>query len=194
MNYLVHLLLAEDTPASLLGNLMGDFVKGRLDDTFPPAIREGIALHRQVDVFAHHHPVYRRSRLRLAPVYGHGRGIMVDVFYDHFLARNWNRHHPLPLEEFAGRIYRLLEEHFPLLPPGLQRVAPRMIRHDWLVSYRDVETIGLVLERIAGRLRRPLPLGRGVGDLRRHYGDLEGDCEEFLAEARAFVEKRPAGG
>jgi len=194
VNYLVHLLLADDTPGSLLGNLMGDFVKGRLDDTYPPAIRQGIALHRQVDVFAHHHPAYRRSKMRLAPTYGHGRGIMVDVFYDHFLARNWSRHHPLPLEAFAARVYRLLEEHFPLLPPGLQRVASRMIRHDWLVSYREIDTIGVVLERIAGRLRRPLPLGRGIDDLRRHYAELEEDCEEFLAAARAFVRNRPAGG
>ncbi len=187
MNYLVHLFLADDTPSSMLGNLMGDFVKGRLDDTFPPAIRRGIEMHRQVDAFAHDNPVYRRSKGRLDDSYGYFRGVLIDVFYDHFLARNWSRHRPQPLEAFAGRVYRLLTENFERLPPGLQQVAPRMIEHNWLLSYRETETIDRVLQRLSSRLRRPNPLGRGVVELHRHYRTLEEDCEEFLAEAVTFV-------
>lgn len=187
MNYLVHLFLADDTPASLLGNMMGDFVKGRLDDTFPAGIRQGIELHRQVDAFAHDNPLYRRSKSRLDDSYGYFRGVLIDIFYDHFLAGNWHRYHPLPLEDFADRIYRLLEEHFALLPAGLQQVAPRMIEHNWLVSYREVETIGLVLRRIAARLRRPNPIGLGIAELYRHYAGLEADCDLFLVQAVEFA-------
>lgn len=193
MNYLVHLYLAEETPASLLGNLMGDFVKGRLDETYPSAIREGIKMHRQVDAFAHDNLTYRLSKGRLEESYGYFRGILIDIFYDHFLARNWHRHHPSPLEEFAAGVYRLLEENFSLLPPGLQQVTPRMIRHDWLVSYRDPETIGRVLERISSRLRRANPLGQGVTELHRNYGALEKDCDLFLGEARKFAERLKTG-
>lgn len=187
MNYLVHLFLAEDTPPSLLGNLMGDFVKGRLDDTFPAAIRSGIELHRQVDAFAHDNPLYRRSKCRLDDSYGYFRGVLIDIFYDHFLARNWHRYHPLPLEDFAARIYRLLEEHFEMLPPGLQQVAPRMIEHNWLVSYREAETIDRVLGRISARLRRANPIGRGIAELHRHYAGLETDCDLFLVQAQEFA-------
>lgn len=187
MNYLVHLFLSDDTPPCLLGNLMGDFVKGRLDDTFPAAIRGGIELHRQVDAFAHDNLRYRCSKSRLDDRYGYFRSVLIDIFYDHFLARNWHLYHPLPLEAFAVRIYRLLEDHFELLPPGLQQVAPRMIEHNWLVSYRQVETIGRVLERLSARVRRPNPIGLGIAELHRHYAGLEADCDLFLAEAQAFV-------
>jgi len=187
LNYLVHLFLADDTPPSLLGNLMGDFVKGRLDDTFPAAIRSGIELHRQVDAFAHDNPMYRRSKSRLDDSYGYFRGVLIDIFYDHFLARNWHRYHPLPLEDFAARIYRLLEEHFELLPPGLQQVVPRMVENNWLVSYRQAETIDRVLRRISTRLRRPNPIGMGIAELHRHYAGLEIDFGLFLAQAQEFA-------
>jgi acyl carrier protein phosphodiesterase len=187
VNHLLHLYLADDTPSSLLGNLMGDFVKGRLDDTFPAAIRQGIELHRQVDAFAHDNPHYRRSKSRLDNRYGYFRGVLIDIFYDHFLARNWHRYHPLPLEKFADRIYRLLEEHFELLPSGLQQVAPRMIEHNWLVSYREAETIERVLARLSSRLRRANPIGQGIAELHRHYAGLENDCDLFLAEAQEFA-------
>jgi acyl carrier protein phosphodiesterase len=187
LNYLVHLFLAEDTSSDLLGNLMGDFVKGRLDDTYPADIRRGIELHRRIDAFAHDNMRYRHSKSRLDESYGYYRGILIDIFYDHFLARNWHRYHPLPLENFAARIYRLLKDHFEILPPGLQQVAPRMIEHNWLVSYREADTIGRVLERISTRLRRPNPLARGIVELHRHYAGLEVDCDLFLAEAVEFT-------
>jgi acyl carrier protein phosphodiesterase len=187
LNYLVHLFLAEPTPENLLGNLMGDFVKGRLDDAFPPGIRRGIELHRRIDSLAQRSPACRRSRTLIDPAFGHLRGIMVDIFYDHFLARNWSRHHPRPLEAFAREVYTLLEENFSRLPAGLQQVAPRMITHDWLVSYREPAVIGRVLQRIGTRLSRPNPLAHGVGELHRHYAELEADCNAFLAEAQAFV-------
>jgi acyl carrier protein phosphodiesterase len=187
LNYLVHLFLAEPTADSLLGNLMGDFVKGRLGPEWPEGIRRGIALHRGVDRFAHDHPVYRRSRSRLPDAFGHYRGILVDVFYDHFLARSWERHHPLPLPEFARRVYRLLEVHHAHLPPGLQTVAPRMIAGNWLVSYREVATVGLALQRMSARIRRPNPLAAGGEELVRHYAGFEEDCDRFLAAARLFV-------
>jgi len=187
VNYLIHLYLAEDSPPNQLGNLMGDFVKGRLDDTFPAEIRRGIELHRSVDAFAHDNAHYRRSKNRIDASYGYFRGVMIDIFYDHFLAKNWQRYQNQTLEDFAARIYRLLEAHHEQLPPGLQQVAPRMIEYNWLVSYRDVATIGRVLQRISTRLRRPNPLGKGLDELHRHYAGLEADCDLFLAEALAFA-------
>lgn len=186
MNYLVHLFLAEDSPANLLGNLMGDFVKGRLDGTFPAGIHRGIEMHRRVDAFAHDNLWYRQSKNRLDASYGYFRGVLIDIFYDHFLAKNWQRYHNQSLEDFAARIYLLLQAHFEQLPPGLQQVAPRMIEYNWLVSYRDLETIGRVLQRVSSRLRRPNPIGRGIEELHRHYAGLEADCNLFLADAQIF--------
>jgi acyl carrier protein phosphodiesterase len=192
MNYLFHLYLADGTEASLLGNLMGDFVKGRLDDTYPEAIRRGIELHRHIDSFAHRNAVVRRSLHRIDPSYGHCRGILVDVFYDHFLAKNWARHAEVPLSVFCRRVYHTLEKHHPGLPPGLRQIVPKMISHNWLESYRDIETIGIVLNRIASRISRPTPLARGIEELYLHYLDLEKDFTLFLPEAVSYAEEQTA--
>jgi len=187
LNYLVHLFLSDPSPGSLLGNLMGDFVKGRLDDRFSPSIRRGLEQHRRIDAFAQTNVHFRRSRKRIDPSFGHYRGILVDIFYDHFLAKNWTQHHPRPLEDFARESYRLLEDHYSLLPEGLQRIVPRMIARNWLVSYGQVETIDRVLRQISGRLKHPNPLAAGGSELRDHYVPLESDCHRFLEEAKSFM-------
>jgi acyl carrier protein phosphodiesterase len=187
LNYLVHLYLSDPTPECRLGNLMGDFVKGRLEDAWAPEILRGIRQHRRVDAFAHRSAVFRRSKARIHDSFGHCKGVLVDVFYDHFLARNWIRYSTVPLDLFARDIYRLLEENRKILPPGLQEVAPRMIAHNWLVSYRETQTIGRVLDRISERLSRPNPIALGIGELHRHYDGLQADCDLFLAEAEKFL-------
>ncbi len=183
MNYLFHLYLCDHSPEGFLGSLMGDFVKGRLDQTYPAGIRQGIVLHRRIDSFAHTNATVRRSLLRLDPSYRHYRGILVDVFYDHFLARNWNHHANIPLATFARNVYLALETYHQILPPGLQRIAPHMIAHNWLESYREIDTIGTVLCRISSRLSRPNPLARGTAELHQHYKELETDFTRFLDEA-----------
>ncbi len=191
MNYLVHLYLADPEPLCRLGNLAGDFVKGPLGGSWPEPLRRGLRQHRQVDVFAQDNAAFRRSRERLDPVFGLCRGILVDVFYDHFLARNWQRHSQLPLADFAAGVYRDIESYLPLLPEGFQTVAPRMIGHDWLTSYRRPEAVGRALERLGQRLRRPRDLGAGLAEMLRHAPALETDCEEFLAAARNHLRHQP---
>ncbi len=188
MNYLFHLYLSDRTREGLLGNLMGDFVKGRLDDLrYGEKLRQGIMLHRKVDSFAATNAVIRRSRNRIDESYRHYRGILVDIFYDHFLARNWDRYSDIPLHHFARHVYQTLDEHHALLPEGLQRVAPRMIAHNWLESYQHVDTVGVVLKRMSGRLSRANPLASGIDELHRHYGGLETDFGHFLPQAENYV-------
>lgn len=189
MNYLTHLYLSDPHPHCLLGNLMGDFVKGRLDDRYPAEIRKGLCQHRKIDSFAHNHATFRRSKARINPVFGHSRGILVDIFYDHFLASNWSDFASVSLETFAQSVYGLLQENFDLLPPGLQRIAPRMIEHDWLVSYREISVIRRVLERLAQRLSRPVPLEEAMEDLREHYEGLKKDSFGFIGDARTYLEQ-----
>ena len=125
MNYLAHLLLAEQTPQGWLGALMGDFVKGAIDPTLPGGIRRGIVLHRRIDSFTDAHPVHRASRNRIAGARRRYAGIIIDLCYDHFLARSWAHHAALPLDEFTIEVYAVLARHRTLLPPRLERIAPR---------------------------------------------------------------------
>jgi acyl carrier protein phosphodiesterase len=187
LNDLLHLYLSDQSPSCLLGSLMGDYVKGRLDDSYPPDLQQGIRLHRRIDVFAQSNEHFRRSKGRLDPSFGYCRGIMVDIFYDHLLARYWRHYSPIPLEEFAERICMLLTEQAHLLPPGLRLVAPRMISSNWLVSYQNPEMADRILRRLSARLRRPNRLGEGGAELVRNFAGLREDFDGFLADAVRYV-------
>ena len=183
MNYLTHLFLSDPSPGCRVGNLMADSVKGPITDQWPADVARGLHQHRQLDVFAHRHPIYQRSRRRLDQQYGLCRGIMVDIFYDHFLATDWARYHDRPLEKYAAEAYRLLDEYRDILPASFRPVATRMIEHDWLTAYREVAVIETVLERVAMRLSRLTPMATGIGALLDNYEELREDCHDFLAAA-----------
>jgi len=187
VNHLTHLYLADPTPDCRLGALMGDYVKGPLENRYPPEIRWGLKQHRLLDRFAESNAWFRRSKQRLCPTFRHCRGIMVDVVYDHFLARNWPYYSSMPLETFAGSIYLLLEERQAILPPALQKAAPRLVAADWLVACRVTEPLDGILHRIASRLSRPNLLADGLDELLRNYGGLERDFTGFMTDAAGFM-------
>ena len=190
MNFLAHAWLAGDDPAHQLGGLMGDFVKGLLPAGLPTDIAAGVALHRRIDVFADGHPAFRRSRGRVSPARKRAAGILVDMFYDHFLARHWQAFHPEPLPDFTARMYALLEAHHPVLPSRLAGLLPSMREDDWLASYRSTETVAFALDRMARRLSRPELLLGGGAELDIHYSALEADFFEFANDAARFATKQ----
>lgn len=155
MNYLAHLYLAGDDSELLIGGLMGDFVKGRVDPARPAAVRAGILLHRRVDSFTDQHPVVRRSKARIDPEFRRYAGILVDLFFDHFLACDWPAYSRQPLPQYARRIYRILNRQLPSLPPRMQHSVLYMVRNDLLVSYREIDGIRRALSGIERRLSRP---------------------------------------
>ena len=187
MNYLAHLLLAEQSPEGWLGALMGDFVKGRPDPSLGAALRRGIFLHRRIDSFTDAHPAHRASRNRIAGRRRRFAGIIVDLSYDHFLVLRWPRHSAAPLDEFTARVYATLTRHRDLLPPRLARIAPRMIAQDWLGSYRDLDALGAALDGIATRSPRSAPLAGAIADVRRCYGKLGDDFDVFFPELVAHA-------
>lgn len=198
MNFLAHAFLAGPDPADRLGGILGDFVKGPLPAGLPPAVAAGVALHRRIDSFADAHAAFRQSRARVSPQRRRYSGIMVDLFYDHFLALHWQNHSAQPLEEFTAEIYALLAAHAELLPPRLTRILPFMQADDWLASYRELESVGTALDRMAERrLTRPNTLGGSVGELAARYGEFEQDFLAFIPDAQAFsaaFRRSPASG
>lgn len=195
MNYLAHLYLSDDDPDSIIGSLMGDFAKGRVDPDLPPAVRRGILIHRRIDSFTDAHPVFGRSRHRIRPEFRRYAGILIDLFYDHFLARRWSRYADMPLEDFAQRVYRIMQEHQHGLPPAMQRSMSYMVRNRLLQSYRDTAGIARALQGIETRLKRPSRLHRAVAELEERYQDLGGDFAEFFPELVTYVDSlRDVGG
>lgn len=186
MNYLFHLYLSGDDPEMLTGNFMGDFVKGPLGDAYPPRLRRGIELHRRIDSFAQGQPQFTRSRLRLSQEFGLYRGILVDLYYDHFLAANWSDWSREPLSDYLTRVRMVVEGNYRYLPERLQGLLP-VIFEDLLPSYREAEGVGRALTRMSLRIKRANPLGGGGEEFIRHYAGLHEDFLEFLPAVRAYA-------
>ena len=187
MNYLAHLHLGGQTPSQLLGSLYGDFVKGLLPGRFPQDIEQAIRLHRRIDAFTDAHPVTKRAMGRFPAQRRRYVGIVLDVFFDHCLARDWSQYSDVPLDAFTGKVYRVLANE-PELPERLAMIAPRMAAHDWLGSYRDFEVVGDALAGIARRLSRPEGLAGAMQELQALYRPLSEDFSEFYPQLQAFAQ------
>jgi acyl carrier protein phosphodiesterase len=188
MNFLAHAYLAGPEPADRLGGMLGDFVKGPLPAGLPGAVAAGVSLHRRIDSFADTHPAFRTSRVRVSAERRRYAGIMVDLFYDHFLARHWGEFSDEPLEDFTAGTYALLARHAALLPPRLARIFPYMRREDWLRSYRELASVGEALDNMSRhRLTRPNRLAGAARELEAGYEGFERDFRAFLPDALAFA-------
>lgn len=187
MNYLAHLFLVENTPESLVGAMLGDFVKGAAKNNYSPVIQRNIELHRRIDSFTDAHPIVRDGKTMVAAERRRFAGVLLDIFYDHFLARHWNHFSPVDLPTFTRNAYAVLHERHELLPEKLQRMLPFMRAEDWLGSYARVEWVELTLQRMAKRLTRGAALASGGIELRTHYDRFEADFLRFFPDLRAFV-------
>jgi acyl carrier protein phosphodiesterase len=190
MNYLAHTLLSHQSAEAILGAVLGDFVKGPLGADYPPAVRDAIGLHRAVDRYTDAHPVVLSSRRLVSDARRRFAPIMVDVFYDHFLARHWSDYCDVPLHRFAHQVYEVLQAHRAVVPERLQRVAPRMAADDWLNAYAEVAGMQAAINGIARRLhrfRRAAVLHGGADELIQHYAAFERDFRLFFPELRRHV-------
>lgn len=191
MNYLAHAFLSRASPELLIGGLLGDFVKGALGERYTPTVRAGILLHRAIDRYTDAHPTVRASCAHISPVRRRFAAILVDVFYDHFLARHWSRYAELPLEDFTQQVYSTLLPDIASYPERLQRMLPRMAADDWLASYAEIESVEAALHGIARRFQRyprAAVLTDGVQELLLNYAALEQHFLEFFPELLGFVE------
>ncbi|KPY47228.1 Acyl carrier protein phosphodiesterase [Pseudomonas viridiflava] len=192
MNYLAHLHLGGHRPAQLLGSLYGDFVKGPLPGRFPAELEAAIQLHRSIDAFTDNHPLIKASIARFPAQRRRYAGIMLDVFFDHCLARDWHRYADLPLEVFTRKVYGVLAAE-PQLPERLALIAPRMAAQDWLGSYREFGVLEQVLGGISRRLSRPEGLAGGMQELQALYQPLSADFAEFYPQLQDFAQAALAG-
>ena len=195
MNYLAHLFVAGDHSPDIVGHMLADFVTPRQIAAYAPDIREGIGMHQRVDAFSDDHPACAASRRRFQPPYRRYGGILVDLVYDHFLAKHWDEYSPeIRLPDFAQRAYGVLREHHAILPDRLQRMLPHMIGDDWLCSYREFETIGWALRGVARRLSRENPLPTAMEALEASYDGLESDFRVFFPELLEFAGRAATHG
>ena len=183
MNYLAHAWLARHSDEAILGGLLGDFVFGKsiLED-WRPSVRVEIIRHRRIDRYTDDHPAVVAARALFGPLRRYS-GIVLDVYFDHLLARDWRHWNDAPLDEFTTRVYRVLREHRDELPPRLQAIAPRMAAHDWLGSYAQRDNVDGVVRGIATRLsRNGERLVECLAVLRANEAEVDAAFEVFFPE------------
>ncbi len=181
MNFLAHIYLSGDNDLMKIGNFMADGIHGKNFDDFPMEIQKGIILHREIDTFTDAHPIFRQSTKRLHANYHHYSGIVVDIFYDHFLAKNWSNYSDEKLVDFTERFYQSLRDNYDSLTPKTQKMMPYMIDHNWLLSYQTIEGIENVLVKMDSRMKRDSNMRFSVAELRTYYSEFEQEFTAFFA-------------
>lgn len=194
MNHLAHVLLAGDDEALRLGALLGDFVHGAPDPALPAGVAAGIRLHRAIDTFTDAHPEVAAARALFAPPYRRYAGILLDMWFDHCLARDFPRWSAVPLEAFSAGVRTLLHRHDALLPEGLRRFRGYMEAHDLPAGYARREEIGRALLGISRRLRRANPVGEALPVLVGLDGALSARFEVFFPDVVGFAAEWVAFG
>lgn len=190
LNYLAHIYLASYSDNAMLGALMGDFVKPHAGLDFPAETEAEIITHRKIDCFTDSHPIVLEAKRLFATPSRRYAGILLDVFYDHLLAKKWEHFSAEPLDDFIARFYELLSRQAlaNALPPRLAQAVPYMVEQDWLGSYRDFVGVKVAIDRISTRLsRKPELLRDGVADLEEHYVELSRGFDAFFPELINFV-------
>jgi len=184
VNWLAHLWLGGDEALLRIGNLMGDFVRGIDLDGLHPELRRGVHMHRSVDGFTDAHPDFRRSRARLQPRWRHWSGLLVDVAYDHLLARDFEHWTGEPLDAFVDGVHADLDAHRELLSPSLRRAAPKIMAADLLRAYRTRAGVAGALRSLGRRARRDPGLEAAAATIHEHDAGLAEDFADFFPQLR----------
>lgn len=192
VNFLAHLHLADPDPGLMLGGIVADFARNPEIAALPADVQAGVRLHRLIDGYTDRHPVVHRSIGRVSEKLGWFTGIVIDIYYDHLLARNWTTYSAEPLPRFAARAYRILDEQLPFTPPNAQGFLQQFIERDHIGLYATAEglldTLGRVSRRIAERIpKRAVWLPDAMPELLAADAELATDFATFYPELMAFA-------
>lgn len=186
MNYLAHFHLAQSEPALIAGALLGDYVKGPLKGILPVDVERGIALHRKIDAFTDEYALTQRLHTLFPSEFRRCSGIMLDLYFDHLLARNWHAFEKEPLVQFSSRVQASLDDYEQLLPTAAKRFKQRLQEYDLLSRYAQPATIDRTLQHIAGKLRAPNPLASAMQHLIERDTELAAVFRVFYPALQRF--------
>ncbi len=174
MNHLAHTHLSFGRPAWVAGNFLADALRGRQAiEALPPDVRQGVLLHRAIDAFTDEHPAVRHSVGLLRARHGRYAGVVLDILYDHLLARHWERFSETDLHTFSLGAYEAYRAHAHLMPEPIWERLERMIAHNWLTGYDTVDSLRFVFARMSERARFDNRFHEAHEDLTHHGDDLE---------------------
>ena len=190
MNFLAHIYLSFGDDEIAIGNFIADSIRGNKIDHLPQRVQDGVILHREIDTFTDSHRIPKRSSKRLHKNYSHYSRVIVDIYYDHFLAKNWKKYSETPLKVFVNEFYDLLKENYSILPDGVQRMMPYMITDNWLYNYSKMEGIDRVLNGMNRRTKNKSNMNFAILDLEDHYTEFEKEFTSFFDELIVFSKQK----
>jgi acyl carrier protein phosphodiesterase len=190
MNFLAHIYLSGNNDLIKIGNFMADGIRGNDYLKFPHEVIKGVLLHRQIDTFTDSHPIYRKSKHRLHEKYGHYSGVIMDILYDHFLAKNWDVYSDEKLEDYVANFYQLLETNYEILSEKTKSMMPYMIDQNWLVSYETIAGIEKILFQMDYRTKHRANMQEAIVELQEYYLEFEKEFTLFFEELIIFSNQK----
>lgn len=187
MNYLAHLYLSQDNEEIMLGNFIADMIRKKDRDYLSKQVKKGIELHYKIDHFTDHHPIVSHSRSLFFDEFRHYSRVIIDVLYDHYLAKNWNYYHVKTLNEYVQEFYQYLENQKDDLPVRVQNIVPVMIKYDWLYNYSSVDGIIQILKQMSNRIDDGTQMDECFPIFKKNYQLLEKDFTTFFYDLRNHV-------
>lgn len=187
MNFLAHIFLSGDDDLLKIGNFMADGIRGNDYLDYPDKIQKGVILHRAIDTYTDAHPIWRQSKHRLHERYGHYAGVIIDILYDHFLAKNWNQYSEVELEDYVALFYESLKDNYTFLSPKTKKLMPYMIESNWLVSYATIAGIERILFQMDYRTKHRANMQNAVQELQEFYTEFEKEFTLFFKDLMKMV-------
>lgn len=190
MNFLAHLYLSENNTNIMIGNFIADHIKGNQFTQYDKEIQQGIILHRAIDTFTDTHEIVRKSKRRLHQRYRHYDGVIIDIFYDYFLAKNWEKYSAIPLSVYANSIYQMFAEISAILPLKSQNFTKYMIEYDILFNYQFINSIERVLKGMNHRTQGKSQMHLAIEDLKDLQTEFEEDFKIFFKDLKEFTHQK----
>ena len=182
MNFLAHIYLSGEDDFVKIGNFMADSIRGSQYLDYPNSLQKGILLHRHIDSFTDSHPIYRKSKHRLHEKYGHYSGVIMDIAYDHFLAKNWSKYSNEKLEDYAADFYKLMQDNYEILTERTKGMLPYMIGRNWLVSYATIAGLEMILFQMDYRTKHRAHMQEAIVEIQNFYTEFESEFFQFFEE------------
>jgi acyl carrier protein phosphodiesterase len=182
MNFLAHLYLSKNDTNIMIGNFIADHIRGNNYEGFSKEIQQGIFLHRAIDTYTDAHEVVRKSKRRLHARYRHYDGVIIDIFYDYFLAKNWASYSETPLDVYTSSVNKLFDKIKLDLPLKSQQFIKYMIEYNILFNYKNKDGIEKVLNGMDQRTKGKSQMNLAIEDLHQLEQELEQDFIVFFKD------------
>lgn len=172
MNYLAHIHLAHATNTSMLGNFLGDFVKGSDLSHLPFELQKGVRLHRNIDSFTDNHACVIALRKGFPNEIRRMSGVVIDIYFDHLLCLHWEQYNNTDMSSMLNTFYEQLANNTVDIGGRFPDVKHGLLSYKWLHEYEQKDAVIRAFYQIEKRLGYRVTFAYAAADFIEQY-DIE---------------------